>query len=132
MLGQGGSDNDHERLKRPLVPRAIEVPDERVGSKGLGLRGPERRACDAGRHLVRVAGCRLAEPRSGCPPEYRPKAPHLTPSPGLNYRATPGTRSEQRTNIRAHSGLRQGYFPIASPGTNCHISLSLRQAKQEL
>ena len=39
MLGQVDDDDDHERLQRPLVPRAIELPEERVGFRGLRLRG---------------------------------------------------------------------------------------------
>src|SRR5207249_2760035 len=49
MLGPVGDDDDHERPKRPPVPRAIELSEEGVGPVGLGLRG-----CVSGvRHAVR-------------------------------------------------------------------------------
>src|SRR2546425_10498685 len=53
MLGPMGEDDDHERLERPLVPRAVELPEERAGSMGLGLRVCESGACHEDRKLVR-------------------------------------------------------------------------------
>src|SRR2546428_11611804 len=56
MLGPMRDDDEHERLQGPLVPRAVELPEERVGSLGLGgpgLRGRESGACHEDRKLVR-------------------------------------------------------------------------------
>src|SRR5436853_2298815 len=95
MLGPMGDDDDHERLQGPLVPQAIELPEERVGSIGLGgpgLRGRESGAFHEERMLV---GPILLGKSHGVPANPRPGGRSATRSRSGARTPAPWTASSR-------------------------------------